>query len=306
MAVQSTQLASSWHGHPRPGWKSGYARYASESVAPELWRGLIGAWCPNLGYTGNSFPDVSGHRNAGLYNVSSPDLPISQFWEVQDLAGYTWNQPAGAALAFVTIGALGGVPGFDSPAVKTWMLWAKPRDLAGGFKTLMEFGNDDPWSGINGSTAAYFSAALSFNGATTLSVDTWHHIAWSNGPANGVSLYVNGWLDGSGVQDDQTSDTLGIMRNAGDINFPGWVDDARVYNRELSAAEVMQNYNLGPGGIYMLKKRVFGPVPAPVVVCTDGVWSTPISFLPCDDFRVTIDGPAADDVKISATMELQE
>lgn len=43
-----------------------------------------------------------------------------------------------------------------------------------------------------------------------------------------------------------------------------------------------------------------------VIVCTDGVWSAPVSYLPCDDFRVTIDGPAADQVKVSATLEFEE
>ena len=47
-------------------------------------------------------------------------------------------------------------------------------------------------------------------------------------------------------------------------------------------------------------------VVAPVIVCTAGVWSSTISFVACDDFRVTIDGPAADQVKISATIELTE
>ncbi len=46
--------------------------------------------------------------------------------------------------------------------------------------------------------------------------------------------------------------------------------------------------------------------PVAVIVCTDGTWSIVIFFLPCDDFRITIDGPAADDVKVSATMELEE
>ena len=41
----------------------------------------------------------------------------------------------------------------------------------------------------------------------------------------------------------------------------------------------------------------------PVVVCTAGVWSVRIAFRPCDDFRITIDGPSADQTQISATLE---
>ena len=43
--------------------------------------------------------------------------------------------------------------------------------------------------------------------------------------------------------------------------------------------------------------------PTTVTVCTAGVWSVRTAFRPCDDFRITIDGPSADQTKISATIE---
>ncbi len=55
-----------------------------------------------------------------------------------------------------------------------------------------------------------------------------------------------------------------------------------------------------PGGL------TNAPPVGTVIVCTDGTWSVVVPFVPCDDFRITIDGPAADQVKISATIELQE
>ncbi len=59
-------------------------------------------------------------------------------------------------------------------------------------------------------------------------------------------------------------------------------------------------------GIAYVRSSWQAAVPGSVIVCTSGVWSSTISFVPCDDFRVTIDGPAADQVKVSATMELEE
>lgn len=59
----------------------------------------------------------------------------------------------------------------------------------------------------------------------------------------------------------------------------------------------------------MIPRRILpGTVIPPdfLVVCTDGVWSAVITFASCDDFRITISGAGADDVKISATMELEE
>lgn len=46
--------------------------------------------------------------------------------------------------------------------------------------------------------------------------------------------------------------------------------------------------------------------PPPIIVCTSGVWSVTVGFVPCDDLRIEIDGPAADDVKVSATLEFEE
>ncbi len=48
------------------------------------------------------------------------------------------------------------------------------------------------------------------------------------------------------------------------------------------------------------------PAVTVIVVCTSGIWSSVVLFSPCDDFRITIDGPDADNIKISATIELQE
>ena len=43
-----------------------------------------------------------------------------------------------------------------------------------------------------------------------------------------------------------------------------------------------------------------------VIVCTAGVWSVEVSFAACDDFRIEFDGPAADNVRASATVEFEE
>lgn len=48
------------------------------------------------------------------------------------------------------------------------------------------------------------------------------------------------------------------------------------------------------------------PAPPIIEVCTAGQWSATIPFVVCDDYNITIDGPAADDVQVSATIELQE
>ena len=50
---------------PKPSYATGYARNASESANPNLWKGLVGAWMPSFGVTGNTLKDVSGNENDG-------------------------------------------------------------------------------------------------------------------------------------------------------------------------------------------------------------------------------------------------
>ena len=49
----------------RPSFAQGFAHSAVESAYPELWRGLVGAWAPMLGVTGNRLLDWSGFGRNG-------------------------------------------------------------------------------------------------------------------------------------------------------------------------------------------------------------------------------------------------
>ncbi len=90
---------------------------------------------------------------------------------------------------------------------------------------------------------------------THFTVGTWYHVAgaWD---ASGMYLYVNGVLDNS------TTNTLVVQNSSGDLNigaqltefynghhknlpFNGKIDDVRVYNRALNAAEILALYNMG-------------------------------------------------------------
>ena len=50
---------------PKPSYATGYAKNASESANPNLWKGLVGAWMPSFGVTGKTLKDVSGNGNDG-------------------------------------------------------------------------------------------------------------------------------------------------------------------------------------------------------------------------------------------------
>ncbi|CAF4396054.1 unnamed protein product, partial [Adineta steineri] len=85
-----------------------------------------------------------------------------------------------------------------------------------------------------------------------LSINTWTHIATTYSQANGLTLYVNGVSVGNtGAQNNDAPSavvilTLGNSLGGGGCNsqaiapgtFYGYLDEFRVYSRELSATEV--------------------------------------------------------------------
>lgn len=60
--------------YPVPSFATGFARNASQSLFPSLWKDLKGLWLPCLGVQGQRLFDVSGFRNDGdLLNMTNDD-----------------------------------------------------------------------------------------------------------------------------------------------------------------------------------------------------------------------------------------
>ena len=71
------------------GQQTGYARNASESANPNLWRGLVGWWCPSVHFRGGQrLLDLSQQRNyATLNNMTNDDWLVSRGYGALDLDG---------------------------------------------------------------------------------------------------------------------------------------------------------------------------------------------------------------------------
>ena len=86
---------------------------------------------------------------------------------------------------------------------------------------------------------------------TTLSTGTWYHLIVTLGGSGGnYTYYNNGSSDGSGaltitsISSDQSWLEFGRRgTNSGHNYLNGQIAQVRLYNKELSAAEVLQNYN---------------------------------------------------------------
>ena len=90
-------------------------------------------------------------------------------------------------------------------------------------------------------------------GSTTLSTSMWYNLtATYNGSsdASGTTLYVNGVVESLYIRHDTLSATLNSTETfkIGGVSTPvrvwnGKIPIVKVYNKELSATEVLQNYN---------------------------------------------------------------
>jgi hypothetical protein len=90
-------------------------------------------------------------------------------------------------------------------------------------------------------------------GATTLSTNTWYHAAVTFNTTTGWVLYLNGQQDGSNASTTTFLTTGGGTATGGEIllgcystgvnAFGGGMSCAQVYNRLLTATEILNNYN---------------------------------------------------------------
>ena len=92
-----------------------------------------------------------------------------------------------------------------------------------------------PYSYIGGSTT---------NGTTTLSNNVWYNITVTYNNTS-VKLYVNGVLEATSTKtlESDSGSTVFFGKSVSGNFFEGNISNCIVYNRALSAEEVLQNYN---------------------------------------------------------------
>ena len=144
----------------------------------------------------------------------------------------------------------------------TLACWFKSPGGGGGNPRLIEF--SDPAGSYTRSTAlaydpdgsmrAWVTSEAGVRGGqidyatTRYDDDEWHHAVYTYGTANGGRLYIDGDLKQTRT-DNPTSDihdaetfVIGGYYPDGDHGFLGLIDEAAVFQRELTAAEVVQLY----------------------------------------------------------------
>jgi hypothetical protein len=212
--------------------------------------GCLGWWQVLPDFAGTlTWRDLSGRNMDGTITGSA--YPIDN-WKIHRQRQCIYLNGSQYANA-------GGTTHFAVPNL-TYMTWIRTLTASGAQQTPMCFGGT---YGGGPRTSWEFSvyglkinAYVRFSGGgvgvnSTLAVNTgeWVHVAVSVATPS-IQIYINGRQDGSGsgsgtiVYDAGTrSMCLGVEANqAVQYGFPGWMDDARVYDRAMSSAEIQAIY----------------------------------------------------------------
>jgi len=146
-----------------------------------------------------------------------------------------------------------------APVAMSASLWVKCSALTPAYSAVLSRHTNDVEKGYyqlfvksNGKLAVYLWAdggggANVFydgDGSYTLSTDIWYHLAFTYNSTAGLKGYVNGALDGSAAANGALVQTgapafLGFDSGTPGRDLAGTLDEVRIYNRALTADEVL-------------------------------------------------------------------
>ena len=256
---------------PKPSYATEYARNASESANPNLWKGLVGAWMPSFGVTGGTLKDVSGNGNDGTLNNMDPasDWVATSKGLALDFDGVN---------DYVSIDAENLYPNLTQA---TWNFWVKFRSFAYSYNQIAET-NPAPSTinyqlsclvKSNGKLAfyAYGGAQSSYDGTGihTLATNRWYNLTYVFKGSERQEGWVDGVYDGGSGSpvaslQDSTSDFRFSFSNFATRYINGIYGSVKLYNRALSPSEIKQLY-LNPSAPFERKQQTVGLSTAAVV-----------------------------------------
>ena len=232
---------------------SDYGTY-DESTVPQLWDGVVGAWCPSLGPTGSRLHDFSRFNNWGTLTNMDPATD----WVV-DGGQY--------ALDFDGTDATEAGPGtqnriqIDKNLILSSFgvsMWIYPQSA--NKRGLIANGpyNTNPTFAI---TILANYTLETYRGANTTSTvamnaNAWNHFLVFNDTAT-TTYYINGKLSNTAAQ----TLTATASQTQTYIGYNYWgatnslIDDVVFWSRLPTSPEVAALYQLGRGGMFQRRRR---------------------------------------------------
>ena len=216
---------------------------ASPSGPTNITSGLV-AWWPLDETSGTSLADISGYGNTATLVGSPASITgvITNAWQFNGSSQYA-TVPYSASYDLSTF---------------TLMCWINTTAYGGtvlsrnpyaAWEFCINVGRTD--SSITQGQPSFFNGSAWTSAGTAVNNGTWQHVAVVVG-AGTTSFYINGQLSGSPTQTaPSTNSSIGIcmaQRYGDGVPLPGYLDDVRIYNRALSAAEIANQYQWPTGG----------------------------------------------------------
>jgi glucose/arabinose dehydrogenase/PKD repeat protein len=233
--------AAAAHSIATPAAAATYTATFVQSAAPA---GLVAAYGFDAG-SGTSVADSSGLGNSG------------------SLSGAVWDGAGrfGSALRFDGVNdwvTVADAASLDLAAGMTVEAWVRPSAL-GGWRTVVfkeraggsVYGLYADEGGGRPLGQVFIGAERNAVGSASLPVSAWSHLAATFDGAV-VRLYVNGALAGSSAMSGSMAASTGVLRIGGNSVWSEWfaglIDEVRVYNRALGAAEIQRDMQTAVGG----------------------------------------------------------
>lgn len=162
--------------------------------------------------------------------------------------------------------SVGSASSLDGIAQLTYSAWVYSTSTPGSFPSGVYSVFGKRYKGFYLSNSASPAAVSLYIGgtvnltlycATSIALNKWYHIVvtWDGtlNNAPGTIFYINGIScsaagaagSGSIVDDSAQIGVIGFLGGGLTGYFKGMIDDVRVYNRVLSATEILQLYNIG-------------------------------------------------------------
>jgi len=266
-----------------PSYQQGYARGPDMSLYPQTWRGLVGAWVPALGRTGDTLFDVSGFGNHGTLESMIPNTE----WQLLDgnRLGDTYTRPTDL-LNFNQGGDHINIPDdarydfiVNSQDFSVIMWLATDNDTDNNQRVMCRTENStnaDGWQFIYDGSVSDTYSFVTLTGGTQIDiqsivVDTGVHMLVGGWNAAGSTVRMS--LDGlaqSGIEggtiglgDDNTF-FIARRRASNTHEWNGKVLAMFVYNRDIGIEEDLLHFR-NPLAPLILRPRVIAVrVPAAV------------------------------------------
>jgi hypothetical protein len=195
-----------------------------------LW--LDAGIAPSYPGSGTAWTDLSGNKNNGT--LTNGPTYSSANWGAIVFDG-------GNDFAIVSL------PSFTSYNTFTYNVWVYSTNNS-GYRTIIDQGNDTWFFGTNLGELITYNPNL--NSGYVININQWYNLGVTHVIGGPILFYVNGNLVYTSTNNSSNFSTSYFGIGAG-VTSPTLADEvwsgniavAQIYNRALSAAEVLQNFN---------------------------------------------------------------